>query len=117
MTGYLGRGISKLRDSIVPTAAVGGASSTFGSMTAAVPLAVEPEATFPAWKRCLDVAVSLPALGLSLPIFGVAALAMRASGDRGPVFFRAVRVGEGGRPFEVLKLRTMRTQVDGPAVT
>ena len=34
-----------------------------------------------------------------------------------PALYRAVRIGEGGRAFEVLKLRTMRFGGDGPRVT
>ncbi len=100
--------------SLADPVGVASASSVRGR-TAAAP--VEPPAAFPAWKRCLDVALAVPAVGLSLPILGAAALAMRVSGDRGPIFFRAIRVGEGGRPFQALKLRTMRTEFAGPAVT
>jgi lipopolysaccharide/colanic/teichoic acid biosynthesis glycosyltransferase len=39
------------------------------------------------------------------------------SGDRGPIFYRATRIGEGGRRFEVFKLRTMRADATGPALT
>ena len=106
-----------LRDAIFPKAAVGGASPTAGGGPASMSLDVDSGVAFPVWKRCLDVAIGIPVLGLSLPIFGAAALAMRASGDRGPLFFRAVRLGEAGRPFQVLKLRTMRTDTVGPAVT
>jgi lipopolysaccharide/colanic/teichoic acid biosynthesis glycosyltransferase len=65
-------------------------------------------ARFPAWKRALDIIVGVPALLVGLPIIGVAAIGIRASADAGPVFHRAIRVGEGGRPFTTLKLRTMR---------
>ena len=40
------------------------------------------------------------------PLFGVIALAIR-SADRGPVFFRQIRVGKDGRAFAVYKFRTM----------
>ena len=35
----------------------------------------------------------------------------------GGAFFRQARVGRGGRPFVLLKLRTMREGTDGPRVT
>jgi lipopolysaccharide/colanic/teichoic acid biosynthesis glycosyltransferase len=74
---------------------------------------------FPTWKRTLDLAVALPGLILALPVIGAAAVAMRLNGDDGPVLYRATRVGEAGRPFMVLKLRTMRVagSTTGMAVT
>jgi lipopolysaccharide/colanic/teichoic acid biosynthesis glycosyltransferase len=39
-------------------------------------------------------------------VFAVAALAIKLD-DGGPVFYRQTRVGQGGRDFELLKLRTM----------
>jgi lipopolysaccharide/colanic/teichoic acid biosynthesis glycosyltransferase len=35
----------------------------------------------------------------------------------GPVLFRSIRVGRGGRPFVCLKLRTMRADSAGSAIT
>ncbi len=40
------------------------------------------------------------------PLLGLAALAVKLE-DRGPVFYRQLRVGKDGRDFELLKLRTM----------
>jgi lipopolysaccharide/colanic/teichoic acid biosynthesis glycosyltransferase len=68
-------------------------------------------------KRLLDLTIGLIALMLSLPVFLVAALATRLSGDRGPLLYQATRVGEGGRPFAILKLRTMTAAAVGPGVT
>lgn len=105
-----------MRDSIVPSAAVGVASSSAPHAIATSPVDWGARA-FPVWKRCLDVAVALPLVALSMPILGAAAVATRISGDRGPLFHRAVRVGEHGRLFEALKLRTMRPHVAGSAIT
>lgn len=57
-------------------------------------------------KRGLDVSASAVALVLSLPLLAVAALAVKL-GDGGPVLFRQERVGRHGKPFTILKLRTM----------
>lgn len=65
-------------------------------------------------KRALDlVAGSLAAL-ISLPLIAIGAVAVKLS-DRGPIFYRQTRVGERGREFHILKLRTMRVdaQADG----
>ncbi len=57
-------------------------------------------------KRCLDVAASLAGLALLLPVFAAVALAIKI--DRpGPVFFRQIRVGRGGRHFRIVKFRSM----------
>lgn len=57
-------------------------------------------------KRAFDVIVASIALVLTSPFFVVVPIAIRCSG-RGPVFFRQIRVGEGGELFEILKFRTM----------
>ncbi len=72
---------------------------------------------FPAWKRCLDVVIGAPLLVCSGPVILATLVANRISGDRGPLFYSAVRMGEGGRPFHALKLRTMRADINGSAVT
>ena len=57
-------------------------------------------------KRLLDVAGATAGLLLTAPALGVAALAIRRE-DGGPALFRQERVGRDGRPFTLLKLRTM----------
>jgi exopolysaccharide biosynthesis polyprenyl glycosylphosphotransferase len=57
-------------------------------------------------KRSFDVIVSAVIGLLALPLVGLAALAVRLT-SRGPVLFRQERVGKGGDPFQILKLRTM----------
>jgi len=57
-------------------------------------------------KRAIDIAGSSFGLVLSLPVFAMAALAIRVTSP-GPVLFRQARCGLNGRPFEMLKLRTM----------
>jgi lipopolysaccharide/colanic/teichoic acid biosynthesis glycosyltransferase len=62
------------------------------------------------------VAATLLLLLLS-PVLAVAAIAVKCSGP-GPIFFRQTRVGRGGKPFEILKFRTMRTTPSpGPLIT
>jgi lipopolysaccharide/colanic/teichoic acid biosynthesis glycosyltransferase len=68
-------------------------------------------------KRAIDLGLGSIAFVAALPILGAIAVAMRLSGDRGPFLYRARRVGEGGRLFDVLKIRTMVANTDGPKVT
>jgi exopolysaccharide biosynthesis polyprenyl glycosylphosphotransferase len=63
-------------------------------------------AVAPRSKRALDILVALPIGLLSLPILAVVALIIRRDG--GPVFFKQRRIGEGGRPITLIKLRTMK---------
>lgn len=57
-------------------------------------------------KRALDfVSASLGVVALA-PLFGLVALAIRLE-SRGPVFFKQTRVGRNGRPFGILKFRSM----------
>lgn len=58
-------------------------------------------------KRVMDVAVSLLVLVLASPVLGLAALLIRLRMGS-PVFFRQPRPGLHGKPFMVLKLRTLR---------
>jgi exopolysaccharide biosynthesis polyprenyl glycosylphosphotransferase len=63
-------------------------------------------------KRSFDIAVSAVLLVLSLPILLPAALVV-AVASRGGVLYRQQRVGKGGRPFQLWKLRTMRRGAEG----
>ncbi|MGC8915990.1 MAG: undecaprenyl-phosphate glucose phosphotransferase [Thermoanaerobaculum sp.] len=57
-------------------------------------------------KRLVDVSFSLLGLLLLAPFLAVMALAIYLQ-DRGPVFYRQLRMGLDGRPFWILKFRTM----------
>ncbi len=57
-------------------------------------------------NRTLDVAIAGAGLALASPALALAALAIKL-GDGGPVLFKQTRVGQDGRDFELLKLRTM----------
>ncbi len=60
-------------------------------------------------RRALDILVSAAVLVVSSPLIAAAMIAIRLESP-GPVIYRQRRVGLNGRPFDVLKLRTM---VDG----
>ncbi len=57
-------------------------------------------------KRICDVLIASLALWLLAPLFLVAAALIKAT-SRGPVFFRQLRCGLHGKPFEMLKFRSM----------
>jgi exopolysaccharide biosynthesis polyprenyl glycosylphosphotransferase len=57
-------------------------------------------------KRCLDLVLSVTLLLLLLPLFAVVALLIKRDSP-GPVLFRQYRAGFEGRPFWMLKFRTM----------
>ncbi len=67
-------------------------------------------------QRLLDVLLAAPALLLLLPVFAIAALAIKLE-SRGPVFFKCRRVGLAGREFAMLKFRKMRTGAAGAPLT
>src|SRR5207302_6664334 len=60
-------------------------------------------------KRVVDLIGAAIGLVILSPVFAVLAVMIKLD-SRGPVFFRQERVGQGGRRFKIIKLRTM---VDG----
>ena len=62
-------------------------------------------------KRFLDVAAAGSALVALAPVMTVVATRIKRE-DSGPVFYRAVRVGKDGRPFQMFKFRTMVVNAD-----
>lgn len=62
-------------------------------------------------KRIFDLLISLAAVVLLSPVLLVISLAIRLE-DRGPILYRAQRVGRGGKPITVYKFRSMRMHAD-----
>lgn len=62
-------------------------------------------------KRVFDLIVATVGMILISPLLLAIAVAVRLS-SRGPVIYRSVRPGIGGRPFPCLKFRTMRDNAD-----
>jgi sugar transferase (PEP-CTERM system associated) len=69
-----------------------------------------------ALRRALNFAIALLGLALSLPVALLTALAIKLESP-GPVFYRQERVGKQGRPFTIIKFRSMRQDAEatGPA--
>jgi exopolysaccharide biosynthesis polyprenyl glycosylphosphotransferase len=61
------------------------------------------------WKRAFDLVVAAIVGVLVLPLVPVIAVLVGASG---PVLYRQTRLGERGRPFTILKFRTMRLDAE-----
>jgi exopolysaccharide biosynthesis polyprenyl glycosylphosphotransferase len=62
-------------------------------------------------KRLLDITGSLAFLIVCSPLLLLLALWVKLT-SRGPVFFRQVRVGASGKPFTMLKFRTMHVDAN-----
>ena len=64
----------------------------------------------PAWqfsvKRLIDIVFSILALVILSPALLVIALAVVLT-SKGPIFFRQERIGLGGKPFHIIKFRSM----------
>ena len=69
-------------------------------------------------KRAMDIVISGGALIVLWPVLFIVALAIKID-DPGPVFYRQVRVGRGGKEFRIFKFRTMVVDADkkGLAIT
>lgn len=62
-------------------------------------------------KRVIDLVASGIGLALALPVLGLTAIAIKLD-SAGPVLYRQERLGEGGKIFDVLKLRSMVRQAE-----
>ena len=62
-------------------------------------------------RRTAELMLSLVALALTSPLLLLSAMAIKLDSP-GPVLYRQVRVGRGGRHFTLLKLRSMRTDAE-----
>jgi lipopolysaccharide/colanic/teichoic acid biosynthesis glycosyltransferase len=67
-------------------------------------------------KRLFDILFSLVALSFLVLPFAVIGLATKLS-SKGPVFYRQLRIGRGGKPFWLYKFRTMYAGTGGSLIT
>jgi lipopolysaccharide/colanic/teichoic acid biosynthesis glycosyltransferase len=65
--------------------------------------------------RAFDCTSALILGVVAAPLVLVAAVAIRLD-SRGPVLYRQIRVGQEGRPFRMLKLRTMQVDAEADGV-
>jgi len=62
-------------------------------------------------KRCFDLVVGTALLLVAMPVMLVTALLIVLE-DGAPIFYSQERVGRGGRPFRVIKFRSMRRDAE-----
>lgn len=62
-------------------------------------------------KRLFDLGFAVCMLLIAWPLIVIGAVAVKLTSP-GPAFYRAKRAGLGAKPFEMLKLRTMRVGLD-----
>ena len=62
-------------------------------------------------KRTMDMVLSLSGLIVLAPLLALIALLVKLT-SRGPVFYRQERCGLNGRPFQMLKFRSMRVDAE-----
>jgi len=69
-------------------------------------------------KRSIDVVVSILTLIVTAPMFLVLAILTKLD-SKGPIFFLQERLGRGGKPFKIIKFRTMYIDAEkfGPLLT
>ena len=85
------------------------------------PLLVIDNRLMPEWqysiKRIFDIVVSLLVLIVFSPVYLITALIVKL-GSPGPVFYAQERIGYGGRPFKMIKFRSMYVNAEesGPAL-
>lgn len=82
---------------------------------------IQPE-IMPVWqqnfKRAIDVFSSLLALIILLPVFIIIAIGVKL-GSAGPIFYSHERIGLNGKPFKIIKFRSMTTGAEalGPQLS
>ncbi|MBI3976613.1 MAG: undecaprenyl-phosphate glucose phosphotransferase [Chloroflexi bacterium] len=64
-------------------------------------------------KRAMDICLSALVLVVVSPMLLLIALLIKLTSPRGPVFYVQERVGLDGRPFPMIKFRSMRVDAEG----
>ena len=84
-------------------------------------ISITPE-YLPTWqkylKRGFDILLSLLAMILLAPLYLILAIGVKRSSP-GPIFYRQERIGYRGKPFHIIKFRSMRedAEADGPMLS
>nr|WP_321408814.1 sugar transferase [uncultured Carboxylicivirga sp.] len=76
----------------------------------------------PVWqefiKRIIDIVIASIGLLMLIPFYPFIALGIK-KGSKGPIFFKQERIGKNGKPFKIIKFRSMiiDAEVNGPALS
>ncbi|MBA4548175.1 sugar transferase [Thermoactinomyces intermedius] len=66
---------------------------------------------YPIFKRAFEIVFSIALLLFTLPVLVLTMIAIKLESP-GPVFYKQERVGLNGKRFEIIKLRSMRTDAE-----
>ena len=92
-----------------------------GNVFGAVLIEIETN-VLPPWqkllKRSFDIVTSLLVLILGLPFYVLIGLLVKL-GSKGPIFYTQERIGLGGKPFNIIKFRSMKVDAEkaGPQLS
>ncbi len=69
-------------------------------------------------KRSMDIILSLLAVILLLPVYIIIAILIKLD-SKGPIFYMQERIGKGGKPFKIIKFRSMyvNAEAKGPSLS
>jgi exopolysaccharide biosynthesis polyprenyl glycosylphosphotransferase len=76
----------------------------------------------PSWeivvKRVVDIVVSVISMLLFSPLYALTAISVKLTSP-GPIIYRQERIGKGGKPFMMVKFRSMKldAEIGGPALS
>ena len=62
-------------------------------------------------KRTADILFAMVGMVVLSPVMLAVALSIRLQ-QNGPIFFRQVRIGKGGKPFVIFKFRTLSSEAE-----
>ncbi|MFB1012417.1 MAG: sugar transferase [Bacteroidia bacterium] len=92
-----------------------------GNVFGAVLIEIETN-VLPPWqkflKRAFDIITSILVLTVGLPFY-ILIGALVKMGSKGPIFYTQERIGLGGRPFDIIKFRSMKVDAEaaGPQLS
>ena len=92
-----------------------------GNVFGAVLIEIETN-VLPPWqkflKRTFDIVTSILVLTLGLPFYVLIAALVKL-GSKGPIFYTQERIGLGGKPFYIIKFRSMKVDAEaaGPQLS
>ena len=92
-------------------------TNIFGALLIEVNDQIMPYWQF-AVKRLMDITISIIAMMILLPVYIVLSIGVKTS-SKGPIFFKQERIGKYGKPFKIIKFRTMHVNAEksGPQLS